>query len=150
MNWRWILMLSLLGVAMGVASVFGWTQGLELWLWIGIILVVAILLGYNVRAKLFMHGFLTAVVWSAVNGIVILSSWDTYMTHNPKTSESFAKVPEGMDPRWFMLIGIVIGALMWGVILGLLTMAAGKLLREKPQPESFPPIEPEQHDVTGQ
>jgi len=135
MNWRWILMLAALGVIMGIASTFGWTAGQELWLWIGLILIAAVLLGYNVKVKLFKHGFFTAALWTLLDGVIVFFMWDTYMANNPQAAEQYAKIPEGMDPRYFSLISIVFGALIWGAVLGLLTMLAGKLLAEKPAPE---------------
>lgn len=142
MNWRWILMLSLLGVAMGVASVMGWMGGKELWLWIGIVLIAAVLLGYNVKTKLFKHGFFTAALWTVLNGLVVMILWDTYIENNPQTAAQFAQIPAGLNPRIFMLISVVFLALIWGAVLGLLAMLAGKLLAEKSE-ESYP----EQKDI---
>jgi NhaP-type Na+/H+ or K+/H+ antiporter len=134
MNWRWILMLATLGVLVSLASIMGWIPS-SMWLTAGLVLVVAALLGHNVKDKLFLHGFLTAVIWTLIGGALQFAFWDTFMANNPEVQEKMAKVPEGMNIRPFMAIGIVVGGAIWGAVLGLLTMLAGKLLGEKPQAE---------------
>ena len=143
MNWRWILMLAALGVVVSAAGLFGWFPS-SIWVSVGLLLVCAVLLGYNVKQKHFMNGFWTGVIWSVVGGILTILFWDTYLANNPSVAEKMSQVPEGFDPRMFSIIGIVIGAAINGVLLGLLTLLAGKLLNEKetpaPPPETNPPV----------
>jgi hypothetical protein len=142
MNWRWILMLAGLGVLVSIAGIAGWIPAGGYWIPIGLILIFAVLLGYNVRQKHFMHGFLTAVIWTLIGGLLQFMFWDTFIANNPEVAEKMAQVPEGMDMRPWMWVGIVFGAAIYGVILGLLTLLMGKLLREKetpaPPPEGGP------------
>lgn len=58
MNWKMILALALLGLIMGVASLFGWTQNIELVLWIIIAVVAAFGIATNRAGRPFLHGLL--------------------------------------------------------------------------------------------
>ena len=149
MNWKMILSLAGLGVLLAIATIFGWLPS-TYWTAIGLIVVIAALLGYTVKQKLFMHGFWTAVIWSLIGGALQFVFWDQYIANNPDVAEKVSKVPEGTDIRPWMAIGIVFGAAIYGVILGLLAMLFGKLLGEKPAPEATETPVAEQHDTTGQ
>jgi hypothetical protein len=150
MNWRWILMLSVLGLLMAVASLLGWTSGMELWISIGVTLIAAVLLGYNLPAKHFQNGLMVAVFWGVISGALQYLFYDTFIANNPAAAEKLAQMPEGVDARTMMLVSIPISIIINGLILGLLALVAGKLLREKPAPEVAAPAEQEQQEVIGQ
>lgn len=142
MNWRWILMLAALGVLVGLLGVFGVLPS-SIWLSIGLVLIAAVGLGYNVKQKLFLHGFLTAVIWTLVGGVLQFLFWDTMVSNHPEIQEKLAQVPEGMNMQVLIAIGIVVNAAILGVVLGLLAMVGGKLLQEKPEPETGVPPDAE-------
>ena len=151
MNWLWILMLAGLGIVLNVVMLVGWIPS-SIWLSVGFVLIVAIALGYNVNQKLFLNGFLTAMIWSLVGGALQFMFWDTFIANNPDVLEKLSKLPEGMDIRPWMAAGIVFVGATWGAVLGLLAMLAGKLLGEKSTAESPAPApnEAEKADITGQ
>ena len=137
MNWKMILSLAGLGVLLAIATIFGWLPS-TYWTAIGLIVVIAALLGYTVKQKLFMHGFWTAVIWSLIGGAIQFLFWDQYMANNPDVAEKMSQVPEGMDMKPIMAIGTVVSAAIYGVILGLLAMLFGRLLGEKKEPAPVP------------
>jgi hypothetical protein len=66
-NWKVIAPIGALGVAMGLASVFGLTSGIELWLWVGVWVVAAVTIaramtGAVARKK--MRGSRSLGTWS--------------------------------------------------------------------------------------
>ncbi len=139
MNWKMIFSLVALGVLLAVASLLGWLPS-SMWISIGLVVIAAVLLGYQVKHKLFLHGFLTAVIWTLIGGALQFIFWDSFIANNPDVVEKMAKVPEGTDIRPWMAIGIVLGAAIYGVILGLLAMLFGKLLGEEKK-ETSPEVE---------
>ncbi len=149
MNWKMIFLLAALGVLASVASLLGWLPS-SIWISIGLVVVIAALLGYTVKQKLFMHGFLTAIIWSLIGGALQFILWDTYIANNPDVAAKMAQVPEGMNPKTISMISLPFIAAISGVILGLLAMLFGKLLGEKPAPETTETPVAEQHDTTGQ
>lgn len=149
MNWKMILSLAALGVLVSVVSLLGWLPS-SMWISIGLIVVIAVLLGYTVKQKLFMHGFWTAIIWTLIGGALQFILWDTYIANNPDVAAKLAEVPEGMNPKTISMISLPFIAAISGVILGLLAMLFGKLLGEKPAPEATESPLEEQHDTTGQ
>ena len=150
MNWKMIFLLSGLGVLMGLAGVYGWMSGFEIWIWIGLMLIAGALLGNTVKTKHFWNGFLTAALWSVLAGIIEIALLDTYLANNPETAAKFENMSEGFSPALAFLISIPFGAAISGVVLGLLTLLFGKLLGEKPAPAPVETVSTEQPDTTGQ
>jgi hypothetical protein len=131
MNWKLILTLALSGAAMGLASVFGLTHGIELYLWVVIALAVAVFVARKVRRRQFLHGFWIGLIGGAISPLIQVVMWSTYINNNPELAQEFAQVPAGFDPRTFVLAASPLIAAFSGVVLGALTWTAGKMLGEK-------------------
>lgn len=132
MNWRLILTLSLFGVAMAFASLFGVIGRLEPLLWLVIFIFYAWWIAKHCTAKYFLHGFLV----SASNGVWIsvihAAFFSTYLKNNPDMLASYQRLPQGIRPRLMMLIvGPIIG-LLTGLVAGLFAFLAAKLVRNNP------------------
>jgi hypothetical protein len=116
MNWKLILWLSLFGVAMAVASLFGWTRHIEPLLWLVIFLLYGWCIAKNATGKYSLHGFLVSVlngVWISINHA---SFYSLYIKNNPEMLEGFANLPPSISPRLMVLVmGPVVGAIC-GVI----------------------------------
>ena len=135
MNWKMISLFSGLGVLMGLGSVMGWLKGMELWIWIGLMLITGVVLGHTVSHKPFLHGFLTAVIWSVVNTLIQLAFLDTYLMNNPEAAAKFEQLPSGFSPHVAFLVSLPFSAGISGVIVGALAHFSGKFLGEKKEPE---------------
>ncbi|MBU0508948.1 hypothetical protein KKH27_08955 [bacterium] len=155
MNWKLIFVVSLLGVLIGLVSLFGlvdlnqWFIAIMWWL------IAALILGRFAHKKYFGHGLWTGVIESLVSSTLIYLFFDTYVANNPKVAEQLAQLPPGVDARSMMLINMLVGVIIGGVVLGLLTLLSGKVFGEpEPQPtvelpmESPPPTE-DKPDQTG-
>lgn len=131
MNWNLILSLSCLGVAMGIASVLGWTGGLELYLWLGIYLFCAVWIARRSARRRFLHGFMTGLIAGGLASLVQSLLFSTYIAHNPQVAQNFKQIPGGIPPRlFFLVLAPVVGAVS-GVGVGLLAWIAGKTIRER-------------------
>ena len=62
MNWKLIFLLSLFGLALGIASVFTFSPTVEFVFWIAATLIIAVLVAKYANGKYFLHGFMVAVV----------------------------------------------------------------------------------------
>lgn len=131
MNWKLILALAVSGAAMGVASVFGLTQGIELYLWIVIALVVAVIVARKVRHRQFLNGFWVGIIGGAASPLIQVALWTTYINYNPELAREFEQVPAAFDPRTFVLAASPLIAAFSGVVQGALAWTAGKMLGEK-------------------
>jgi uncharacterized membrane protein YvlD (DUF360 family) len=130
MNWKLIGALSGFGVLMGVASVLGFTKGLEGLLWLVIAGVCVWLVVGRVPGRWFLHGFYVGLVGGAVAPILQVLFFSTYMANNPDLATKFAEIPGGMEPRMFFLVLTPGIALVSGLVLGLLCWLVAKLARK--------------------
>jgi hypothetical protein len=128
MNWKLILSLSGFGVIMGALSVLGWTRGVEGWLWLAIGIFCAGWMGTQLAERRFLHGFLVGLIGGAASSLIQTIFFSTYLANNPEFSQAAAQLPPGIPLILIPIIAIPIGGLFSGVVLGLLTMLAGKFL----------------------
>lgn len=129
MNWRLIVSLSGFGLVMGIASVLGLTQGWEGLLWLLIGVFCALWMARRVAAKHFRHGFLAGLLGGCLAPLLQAIFFATYLDNNPQLRESFQQIPAGIAARTFVFLLIPVIAILSGLALGLLTWAAGKIIK---------------------
>jgi hypothetical protein len=127
MNWKLILLLSMFGLAMAIATVFAIPPKIEPLFWLAIFLVCAALIAKRAPGRYFLHGLCV----SLVNCLWITSAhvlfFDTYAAGHPEEMARSASAP--LPPRLLMLVvGPVIGVVS-GVVLGLFSLVASKLMK---------------------
>ena len=128
MNWKAILALSAFGALMGTVSVFGYTQGIELSLWIIIAIISALILVQRVIQRLFLHSLSVGILDGIWVGIIQSLFFTTYMRNNPQMNEGFKEGAFQLTPEFVLLSSPVIG-LVYGLFVGLVTWIVSKLLR---------------------
>lgn len=127
MNWKLIFKLSLVGLAMAVASLFG-LGPFELVLWLVIFVLYAWLIATRAPGKYFLHGLVTSLVNSIWITAVHAIFFDLYIRNNPQMVQS---TPPGINPRVLMIVmGPVVGAVL-GVVAGLFAFVAAKIFKRR-------------------
>jgi hypothetical protein len=128
-DWRLILSLSLLGLAMGVATVFVIPSSIEPIFWLGIFVASAYLIAKRAPGRFFLHGFFVSLancVWITTSHIVLVES---YLPRHPDEAAMMTKMPMPDSPRIMMLMtGPIIGVIS-GLVLGLFALVASKILK---------------------
>jgi hypothetical protein len=134
MNWKLVLLLSLFGLAMGIATVFVIPSNVEPIFWIAIFLVCAYVIGSRRIPRPFLHGFAIGVVNSVwVTGAHVVL-FNQYIANHAREAEMMRTMPMADSPRLMMSItGPIIGIISGGVI-GLLALGASKLLAPRAAP----------------
>jgi hypothetical protein len=117
---------------MGVASLFGLTQGIEWLLWLLIAVCSAIVIAARERTRRFGTGFLAGLLDGIGNSIVQFFFFDVYLRNNPQVSGTFDQIPAGPDPALLVLLSGAFIGLLYGVSVGLLSLLAGKVMRKPP------------------
>lgn len=111
MNWYLMSLLGFFGIVMGLLSLQGLTQKIELYLWIILGFFAALVVARNVPSGWFWHVFLVGISWGILNAMLQCIFFDIYAANNPAVVEGFGGNPAPIPPRYFFLIlGPFIGA----------------------------------------
>ena len=128
---KWLFAVALIptgfGVFMGVASVLGFTSGIEGFLWLGIGLICASVIVWRAPGRSFQHGFLVGLIAGTVASLLQFLFFPTYMSNNPDLATRFFQVPGGLSARSFVLILAPIIGLVSGIVLGTVCWAVARL-----------------------
>ena len=131
MNWKIIILLSIAALIMGPLSVFGFTQGLEPFLWLIFAVAAGVILSRTVKTRLLAHALLIGIVWGILNGLIQAIFFETYLANNPTNAEEFRSVTF-VNARFVPLIGGPIP----GIIAGLVIFVVSKIAHRALNPRS--------------
>jgi hypothetical protein len=129
MNWQLILGLSLLGVVVGLVSVFGFMGG-QIWvLWLCVAAFCAWQFARKTRRYLFLHGFYLGIFVGVCASWVQAIFLPTYLSNNPRMAETLGNLPHNLHPSFLLLImGPIVGTVS-GIVIGLFAIIAGRISR---------------------
>jgi hypothetical protein len=128
-NWTLIFKLSLFGLGMAFATVFVVPSNLEPFCWLAIFIACATVIARSGVDRPFLHGLSVSLVNSVWITSAHIALYDWYIPRHPQEA---AMAGQMGSPRLLMLLtGPVVG-LVSGVVLGLFTLAACKIVRSKP------------------
>ena len=131
MNWRLVLSLSVVGVIMAFAGVFGFSGRTSTLVWLLIFIIYAIIIAWKVTGRYFLHAFLVGVVNGVWIGIVQAIFITTYFANHHVIRGIYKMLPlNGHHRILVLLMGLLVGVIS-GLITGLITFAAEKLMKKK-------------------
>ena len=134
MNWKLVIQLSLFGLAMGIATVFVIPSNIEPLFWLGIFGICAYIIATRCSGKHFLHGLIVSMtnsIWITASHILL---FDRYIANHSQEAAMMKSMPLPDSPRLMMaLIGPLIGILS-GLVLGLFSVVAGKLVAARAKP----------------
>ena len=129
MNWILIFLLSLFGVAIGIAELYGLATSISILIWIVIFFFYAFMIVKYTRKKYFLHGFLVSLIngfWIAAIHVIF---FNIYMKYNPELAVNYQNMPHiTTHQNMILIMGPVIGAVL-GLISGSFSLVTGKLWR---------------------
>jgi hypothetical protein len=128
-NGRLIVLLSLFGLAMAIATVFVIPSTIEPIFWLAVFVVSAIVIAKRAPGRYFLHGFLVSLVncvWVTGAHIVFV---ETYLARHPREAAMMVDMPIRNSPRLMMaLTGPLVG-IVSGLVLGLFSFVAAKIAK---------------------
>ena len=116
LNQKIILKLGFFGVLMGLVTIMGWGQNMELFIWLFMTIAASIIIKKNIKKQLFIHCMLIGLSWGVDCTIIQALFFDLFTINNP--IYSIDKLNHYVLPAELLLIGlgIIIGGLS-GLIL---------------------------------
>jgi hypothetical protein len=131
LDFRLVLALSMFGLVMGIATVFVIPSTIEPIFWLAIFLVCAYTIARRAPRAFFLHGFLVSLVNSVWITSAHIALVDSYLARHANEAAMMAKMPMPDSPRLMMLMtGPAVG-LVSGLVLGLFSFIAGKLVKRR-------------------
>lgn len=136
MNLKLVLQLSLFGAIMAIATISLIPQNIEWLFWLVIFIFCAYVIAKAGTGNYFWHGFLLSVfnsVWVTAAHVLWYTS---YAAHHP----SVAAMGDNMGyfsthPRMLTLVIGIPSAILFGLIMGLFTLIASKMVKpNRPTP----------------
>lgn len=133
MSWKTIFLLSLSGIVVGFAGVYGLSGIVELVVWLIIFIVFAVVIAKQRDGDYFVHALLASILAGFWVGLVHALFIRTYVAHNPELNAGITRMPKTAHPRLMMIMfGPFTGAVA-GVIAGLMASVAGKIVKRSKQ-----------------
>lgn len=130
MNWKLIFLLSLFGLAIGLAGVFLISPTVEPFCWLIGFIVSAIAIAKMAPGKYFLHGFLANILNSVWVTAAHLALYDRYAAFHPEFTAIFANGSVSISPKLFILLSGPITGVLFGIVLGLFAWIAAKVFRK--------------------
>ena len=130
MKWTLVAILSVPAFVMGSLSIFGLTQGIELFLWLGFAAGAAGLLAKYLESRLLIHTLLVGLLWGLVNGVLQSLFFPTYLANNPAARNELLEVTF-IEPHSFAILAGPIPGILTGFVIYVLTRAMRKFLTQQ-------------------
>ena len=130
MNWKLIFQLSLIGLAMAIATVFWIPSNIEPIFWLVIFLFCSYMIAKRCSGKYFLNGFFVSLANSVWITSIHIFFFENYLTNHPREAAMMATMPMTDSPRLMMLItGPLVGVIS-GLVLGLFAFIASKIVKK--------------------
>jgi uncharacterized membrane protein len=130
MNTNLIFKLSLFGLAMSIATVYIIPSKVEPLFWLVIFIYCAYTIATQCTGRYFLHGFLVSLlnsVWITAGHVLLFSR---YMANHPDEAAMMANMPMPEHPRLMMLLTGPVAGVFFGLILGLFSFVASKMVKK--------------------
>ena len=138
MNWRNIILLSLLSLPATLLSIIGVIRspGVEMIAWLVVALGIAWMLARGARP--FLSGLACGLLMGLWSHLLSMALWAQYVANNAELSAQIAEgaASKGMSVSMFLLLSAPMVGLFYGVVLGLLAWGAAKVRRPKTATET--------------
>lgn len=124
-------MLTLFGVLMGLASVFGYTQSNEWLYWLVIAVISGFVIAKVADRQIFVKSVVVGLFMGIFTGVIQSVLFDKYLENNPQSLDGFKEIPLSLAPQFVVLFtGPFIG-IVFGLFIGLIAIIIDKITGKK-------------------
>ena len=132
MNWKLIFQLSIFGLIMAIATISLIPEKVEPIFWVLIFIFCAWVIAKACPGKYFLNGFLVSLVnciWIVAFHVIFYNS---YIAHHPNAASMNLSMPAFfiIHPRVAMIIMGPVFGIISGIILGLFSVVASKIVKK--------------------
>ena len=131
MNWKIIFQLSVFGLIMAFGTISLIPEQFEFIFWLLIFAFCAYVIARTNRRKFFLHGFWVSMVNSIWLTVIHVLFYNTYAAHHPQVVKAVGTLPLATHPRLLMVLMAPIYGCVFGLILGLFSFIASKIVSSK-------------------
>ncbi len=128
MKWTLILRLSLIELALTLASIFFLSPNLETILWLATVLFYAYAIGNGTRQYRFLHGILLGIVnavWVSVVHAIFLAR---YLARHPVANSTIDMISHSR-PRLSLALTAIFTGIGQGIVIGVFAVVAGMMVK---------------------
>ena len=131
MNRSLVFLLSLLGLVMGLLTVFIIPGDAEPYFWLSGFIVTAVIVALKGKDKYFLSGFYIGLVNSIWNTLVHLILFRSYQAHHNLEVRMMDRLTMLVGFKGVMLIMCPVIGLLSGIVIGSLSILASIILRKR-------------------
>ncbi len=132
MNWKIIILLTLIAVAVAVASVYGLVNtDYEIVYWLVLALASGFIIAKTCDRAPFMHGVVTGLLSGIFGSIVQAVMLNTYLMNNPGSLDGFKSLPIDLAPQYVILFSGPFFGIAYGIVIGLIAFFLKKISSKK-------------------
>lgn len=113
---------------MGIGSVFGLLKSIEWFLWIFIGIISAIIMAKYVVKRQFSHGFYLGLINVLLVTLIQVLFFDEFLANNSHLAERLESFTISIKDRLLYFLIAPFTGLISGLILGLMTFSAAKII----------------------
>ena len=129
MNWKLIALLSTLGLAMALATIFFLPADAEALCWLIVTAIAAAVLGSKLQSLYALHGFLVGLSFTFYNIAFRLIFFHHYFDTHPEDMEKIAhRFVEGHLHIKLIVFGLIAGTL-YSMVLALFTWISSRIAK---------------------
>ena len=131
MRWGPVLELALPGLAIGLAVVFGLSEGVTWAAWAALRLFGALWLARSLRKRHFAHGFLAGALGGSSAVLAGAALYGTYTANHPEFLENAARTAPDLHPRLLLVLIAAAVGLAHGIAQGVLAWIASRIVTSR-------------------
>ena len=133
MYWKIIFQLSIFGLIMAFGTISLISQDLEPVFWLLIFIFCAWVIAKVCPGKFFLHGFLVSIINCIWIIAVHTAFHKTYLANHPDMAKLNASMPPSLaaHPQLAMIIAGPVFGVLSGIILGIFSLLASKIIKQK-------------------
>lgn len=135
MNFK-LWLLTLFGVVMGFATVFGLTKNNEFYYWMIIGVISAFAISKITTEKIFVKSTVVGLFMGIFTGIIQYVFFNTYLENNPESIDGFKQIPLTLAPQYVLLFSAPFTGIIFGLFIGLIAYVFIKISGKKSEEHS--------------